>query len=295
MFKEYTHLERLGTTEVENITLGTCHIFPKIDGTNASVWWDNGVEAGSRKRHLSADADNAGFFNWAREQVNLFEFLNDHRNLTLYGEWLVPHSFKDYRDDAWRQFYIFDVYNNEEDLYVPYDQYQPLLEQYALEYLAPLAVVNNPDHERLLTILEQNRYLVKDSSERYGEGIVIKNYDFTNNYHRSCFAKLVSTQFKEDNAKVFHNGKVNEGKAMVEEAIVDKYVTRELCDKVLAKIEDFSSKNIPQYLNTVFYDLIREETWEFIKANKNPTVNFGTLQALTYRKAKEHQPQIFGV
>ena len=27
----------------------------------------------------------------------------------FFGEWLVPHSLKTYREDAWRDFYIFDV------------------------------------------------------------------------------------------------------------------------------------------------------------------------------------------
>ena len=39
-FKKYQHIERLGTLEVEGIELGTCYVFPKIDGTNGSnlVW-----------------------------------------------------------------------------------------------------------------------------------------------------------------------------------------------------------------------------------------------------------------
>ena len=37
-FLKYQHVERVGTSEVENIELGTCYVFPKIDGTNASIW-----------------------------------------------------------------------------------------------------------------------------------------------------------------------------------------------------------------------------------------------------------------
>lgn len=37
-FRKYQHVERFGTSEVEGIDLGTCYIYPKIDGTNASVW-----------------------------------------------------------------------------------------------------------------------------------------------------------------------------------------------------------------------------------------------------------------
>jgi hypothetical protein len=76
-FKKYQHLERFGTTEVDCIELGTCYIFPKIDGTNASVWLgdDGQLQAGSRTRRLLLDADNAGFFAWAKEQHNLIDYL----------------------------------------------------------------------------------------------------------------------------------------------------------------------------------------------------------------------------
>ena len=32
-FKQYQHIERFGTTEVQHIELGECFVFPKIDGT----------------------------------------------------------------------------------------------------------------------------------------------------------------------------------------------------------------------------------------------------------------------
>lgn len=37
-FRKYQHVERFGTVETENIQVGVCYIFPKIDGTNSSVW-----------------------------------------------------------------------------------------------------------------------------------------------------------------------------------------------------------------------------------------------------------------
>ena len=36
-FVPYCKLARLGTGEVDGITDGLCWVFPKIDGTNASV------------------------------------------------------------------------------------------------------------------------------------------------------------------------------------------------------------------------------------------------------------------
>lgn len=51
IYRSYQHVERLGATETNGILDGTCYIFPKIDGTNATVWLgdDNTLRAGSRK------------------------------------------------------------------------------------------------------------------------------------------------------------------------------------------------------------------------------------------------------
>ena len=77
-FVKYQHVERYGTTETEGITVGTCYIFPKIDGTNSSVWLqDNRVCAGSRNRELSLDKDNAGFLEWFLKQENLLNYLKE--------------------------------------------------------------------------------------------------------------------------------------------------------------------------------------------------------------------------
>lgn len=38
-YKKYQHIEKLGTSEVEGILKGKCHLFYKIDGTNSSIFW----------------------------------------------------------------------------------------------------------------------------------------------------------------------------------------------------------------------------------------------------------------
>ena len=44
-YSKYQHIERLGSAEVDGILDGVCHIFPKLDGTNSQLWWDNGLKA----------------------------------------------------------------------------------------------------------------------------------------------------------------------------------------------------------------------------------------------------------
>jgi len=307
-FKKYQHIERFGTTEVQNIELGECYIFPKIDGTNSSIWLDeNGeLQAGSRKRHLSIDDDNAGFCKWAKEQPNLLAYLKENPTHRLFGEWLVPHSLKTYREDSWRHFYVFDValdkeeseINHEGDIqhtYLHYQEYKPLLEKHNIDYIPPLAIIERASYEQFIKQLEKNLFLIEDG-KGVGEGIVIKNYDFFNRYGRQTWAKIVTSEFKEKHSKTMGAPKIK-GKKMVEEEIAKKYVTTALCKKVKAKIEldndGFSSKQIPRLLNTVYYDVVKEESWNFVKEFKNPTINYKTLQHFIFAQVKVCLPMLF--
>ena len=306
-FKKYQHLERFGTTEVQNIELGKAYIFPKIDGTNASVWLDeNGeIQAGSRKRHLTIENDNAGFYAWVKEQSNLLSYLKENPTHRLFGEWLVPHSLKTYKETAWRQFYVFDIAIDKKEIeithegddtvnYLVYDYYKPLLEEKDISFIAPISTITNASYEQLVNQLMKNVFLIEDG-KGVGEGIVIKNYDFKNKYGRNTFAKIVTSEFKEKHSKVMGASDIK-GKKMVEEEIAKAFVTKALVDKVYSKIENdsgFNSRNIPQLLNTVFYDVVKEESWNFVKKHKNPIINFKTLQHFIFIEVKDKAPQLF--
>lgn len=75
-FLKYQHVERYGSSGAKDIEKGTCYIFPKIDGTNSSVWLENGeICAGSRNRKLSLDNDNQGFYNSIINDEKIKDFL----------------------------------------------------------------------------------------------------------------------------------------------------------------------------------------------------------------------------
>jgi hypothetical protein len=299
-FRKYQHIERLGTSEVSNITIGVCYVFPKIDGTNSSVWLgnDNEVHAGSRNRELSLEKDNAEFFKNILQVENIKAYLVKHPTHRLFGEWLVPHSLKTYRDDAWKRFYIFDVCvdgENDELEYLPYEVYQPLVEEFNLDYLAPIRIIKNGDYESFIQCLEQNTFLIKDG-QGSGEGIVIKNYDFYNQHKRQIWAKIVTSEFREKHYKEM-GSPVTENK-MVEQEIVDEFITSAFVEKEFAKINneqgEWNSKMIPQLLGKVYYELVNEEMWNICRKFKNPIVNFKTLNALTINKIKTVKSDIFG-
>jgi hypothetical protein len=295
-FTKYQHLERFDTDEVEGIELGLAYVFPKLDGTNASVWLgdDKTIRAGSRNRELSLEKDNAGFRQWVLEQDNLKCFLEDNPDLILYGEWLVPHSLKTYREDCWRNFYVFDVFDTILQQYLEYEEYKVLLDPYDIEYIPPIAKIRNGTREQFEGCLDRNTYLIKEN-EGVGEGIVIKNYDFVNKFGRVVWAKMVTRGFKDVHHKEM--GAPELGGISVEERIVEEYVTQHLVDKTFDKIRvaegGWTSKMIPRLLNTVFHDLINEELWDILKKYKTPKIDFKLLQRLATQKTKELKEELF--
>lgn len=306
-FKKYQHLERFGTTEVENIEIGELYIFPKLDGTNASVWLNQQgeIQAGSRRRHLTLENDNAGFYAWVVKQDNLLKYLQKNPTHRLYGEWLVPHSLKTYRKDSWRNFFVFDVAVDKDESkilhkgdgtmeYLHYNEYKPLLEENGLNFIPPICVLQNSNYEQLINQLEKNNFLIEDG-KGIGEGIVAKNYSFTNKYGRNTFAKIITSEFKEKHIKAMGPPTIK-GKNIIEEIIAEEFVTQALVEKVYSKIKNesgFTSKSIPRLLNSVFYDVVKEDTWNFIKKHNNPTINFTTLKHFVFLKTKAKMPHLF--
>jgi len=296
-FTRYQHIEKYGTSEVEGIELGKVYVFPKIDGTNGSVWLDDdliAIKAGSRNRELSIDNDNAGFYKYILDGCdNIHHYLYKHPTHTLFGEYLVPHTLKTYEESAWRKFYVFDVMVDEQ--YLNYDAYRELLEEFEIEYIPAICSIANGDSDKFHYQLESSNYLVKDG-DGLGEGIVLKNYDFVNKFGRTTWAKIVRSEFKATFHKTMGHPEMK-GKDITEMKIAEKYVTATLVEKEYAKIvnemDGWSSKYIPRLLNTVYHCIVVEDMWEILKKFKNPTINFRALQNFVIHQIKQTKPGIF--
>lgn len=307
-FHKYQHVERFGTTETDGIEIGDCYVFPKLDGTNASLWWDDGIQAGSRNRHLSPTADNHGFLGASMLDPRYEKLFQRKPHWRLFGEWLVPHTIRTYREDAWRRFYVFDVVEEipndiicggqgledipNEIRYVHPDEYQPVLEEFGIDYIPYTHKITNPSEEQLRKLLDKNTYMLQDGE--IGEGIVIKNYDYRNKWGRITWAKIVRSEFKDQAVKSM-GATVMQGEQTVEQAIVDLYVTKALVRKELAKIENLDDgKPVqPRLLSTVYHAILVEETWNFVKKFKNPVIDFKRLQKLVTTRTKEYAPEYF--
>lgn len=295
MFKKYMHIRQLGSSEADGLLAGRVYVQPKIDGANAQLWWDgfSTVMIGSRNKEVDENNDLMGFNQWVKDnETRLSAFFREYPTWRLYGEWLVPHSLKTYRDDAWRNFYVFDVFDDETDQFVPIVEYIDKLKAHDIEFVPLLAIVDNPTEEYLRGYLERNTYLIKDGAG-VGEGIVIKRYDFRNKYGRTTWGKLVRNEFKEKNAQEF--GVPNVKLKQSDEAqFAAQYVTRGRIDKELAKIGDWNSRMIPQLFGIVYHDLVTEELWDYLKSKKNKvTIDFNSLYQHVIARIKSECPELF--
>lgn len=286
-FKKYLHVERLGTEEVEGILNGVCHIFPKLDGSNCCVWADSegNIHCGSRNRELQLTKDNAGFMEYILNDDSVeVEYLRDwcvyHPNYIVYGEWLgTKNQIRNYKEI---KFWVFDIYSRNEGTYVTFEALKHMFAEYPY-IIEPMDVLVNPTAEQLQEYVDTNHYNLPEST--LGEGIVVKNYCFRNQWNRYEVAKIVRDEYKQNKA-VSKKTKIQlEG---IEKEIVAEYITGALVEKTKYKVlealeEDkwaIDNKHMGMILNMVWYDFINEDIYHAIKKYKNPIINFKVLNSL---------------
>ena len=294
-YKSYQHIEKLGTSETEGILKGEVHLSYKIDGSNGCIYLkDNGeLGFGSRKRELSITEDNMGFMASFVTDKSLYskfeEILKKNPNFIIYGEWLVPVTIKRYGKDAWRKFYVFDVFNNEDGTYLPFNTYKEILDEYGLLYIPEIAVLNDPSEEDIKEYLDKTgEFLI---TEGLGEGIVIKNYDYINKYGRRTWAKILTEDFKKNKKELRKRNHIAKNEGDIELLIVNYYLTSEQVLKEKYKIEEkyggWSSKNIFELLNRVYDEFLKDNFELILKKYKDPTINFKLLRQYSNDFVKE--------
>ena len=295
-FPKYQHIERLGTDDVGGLLDGYCYVQPKIDGTNGVIWFDNGLQCGSRNRILSLEDDNQGFCAYVNSNPNIKEFIQSYKDYVLYGEYLIRHTIKDYVKTAWNKFYVFDVaiwVNDTKLSYIPYNDYKDILVNAGFEVIPVMAEGENIAVERLIQLLQENHYLMKEGT--IGEGLVIKRYDYVNKYGFIKWGKIKTEVF----AKKHRDKEMYEKEQFIEARMVNKYMTEEFCLKTLEKVREknngFSSKNIAELLGTIYHDFVVEETWNIVKENKKPKIDFRLLNHFVVSKAKEYLSKEIGL
>lgn len=303
-FKAFIHVERLDETKIDikNFLNGTVYCFPKLDGTNAVAWADNDgkIHCGSRKREVSLDHDNANFMNWFVTDVStekLRNFLVENPDLVVYFEWLAgidgmkqAGTIKQYLDPgAW----IIGVFNTSAGHYINYEVYSSLLENIYDKIDVPLAIFENPKYEDLIALLNNNHYNLP--SDTLGEGIVLWNYDFEDQWGHFQVAKIVAQEFHEKKGQS-QKMKVPQTREGLEQTIVDAFISSADCEKCKQKVINMfelqewenSGACVGTFLNLLYTDLITEEMLSIVRRFKNPIIDFAFLKNACFIKGRQY-------
>lgn len=285
-FRKYNKIYRLGAEETLGILVGKCSITEKLDGANLSVWLGDGMEirVGSRNNDLTAKRDD---FNGAVHYCNAHQGIKDllykMPKYRLYGEWLVKHTIN-YKETVWKKFYLFDIYNEETEEFLPQEFVQAYGKDYGIETVPDLGVIENPTYEQLEAIIKE-----KSCLGEIREGIVIRNIEFKNTFGDFCYGKLVREDFKEANAIVF-GGNNKHSDTYWEVYVMNKYISLARVQKIMNKLqpeinEKLSEKHTPRIIESVYHDMMTEEIWDIQKKAK--TLDFDVLKRVCGKKIKQ--------
>lgn len=262
----------------------------KVDGSNGSICYDaetGKLVAFSRKQELNCMNTLEGFWNWVQElDQNKFSVYPDY---VFFGEWLRKNKIT-YRQDAYKKFYFYDVYDKGNRCYLPQDEVKRLATELDLEYVHTL-------YDGPFISWEHCKSFC--NSPAYGdiqEGICIKNQSKLNTeYIKLPFViKIVNEDFAEvkgekiiDPIKVAEQDKARQIVEMiVTKNRVEKQILKMRDEGILPeKIEPSDMKTVAKFLpKRVYDDCVKEEEEYVIDAGEY----FGKMcGAATMKLARE--------
>lgn len=269
--KKYIDIERLKDKYTSAFKPGEhITITEKIDGANASIAVENGeLVAFSRRQQLHEGNTLQGFLDFVKTRdVKLFTDVLGDRYI-IFGEWLVKHTIK-YPNEFMRQFYVFDVWDTQTGMYVPWFLTKAMAARLGLNTV-PLFF------DGAFTSWEDVYALVGKThmgAEPSGEGVVIKSQDRLDNKFSGtpAYVKIVAKEFSEvhqskpqreiDLAKVAARQAAEElAKTIVTPRRIEKQVQKFIENGIIPEDWDEKSlgilaKHLPR---AVYNDCVKEE------------------------------------
>lgn len=279
-FVKYPKIHRLGKEEVDGILSGLCVIQEKVDGANTQIWFEDGfIRMGSRSKQITEGFN--GFVDYVMTNEPIKKLLTDHPDWRLYGEWLVRHTIA-YRETSYKKFYLFDIMLPD-GKFMNHEEVAKTSQWYDIPMPQIFDRVENPTVEGIKKFVGQTCLGDK------GEGIVIKNLDFSNTFGEMCYAKIVTEEFKEDNAVAF-GGNNKHSDTYHEVYVVNKYMTLSRIQKIMNKTQPtidhrLDMQDIPRICNTAYHDMLEEEIWSIQK--DVPVLDLKALRRIAFKKAKQ--------
>ncbi len=258
-FPKYQHIENISdSVEIRGLLDGTVYVFPKMDGANHCVWFDERPRYGSRNRELTDDS--TGFLAFAEAHPKIAEFITANPHYVIYGEYLTPHTIRDYTDDAWGKWYIFDIWDTRTGCWMEYvDTFwvvENIINDPDIRIIPTIIVLENPSAKDLLELTDATTFMMKDGC--VGEGIVVKNYGYRNPYGRQTWGKIVRDSFKAK-AKAPNKG---ERVPTLEESIIADTMTHAFVAKEYHKMTTDAGRTWEDTMTRDFLLTVWEEWWK---------------------------------
>ncbi|TJZ71422.1 hypothetical protein FA037_05750 [Bacillus amyloliquefaciens] len=262
--KKYTDIVRLGHRTTEGVLTENDYVvvYEKLDGANASFTLNpatHEMEAFSRNRKLDSENNLRGYYEYTQKIDP--EGLNS--DYIYFGEWLVKHKV-DYGVNK-NEFYLFDIYDKKEDVYLSHVDVVAEAFRIGLT-LAPILYAGKYrgfDHLQNFV----GRSALADELAG-GEGVVVKNVSYRDNFGKQLFVKVVSDSFREMQPQ---KAPRDPAKLNAEQTFVRTFATKGRVDKLLRKMVDegvieekFDLSDMGVILShlggRVYDDLIKEES-----------------------------------
>jgi len=232
--KAYMDIVRLGHKTTQGILNDGDHIVvqEKLDGANASFCLNpaNGdLAVFSRRTKLDESNTLGGFYGWVMDNI-AGKVLRP--NTIYFGEWLNPHKVK-YPE---KTFYLFDLYDVSTHRYLPFEEVRNEAQRLHLNLIPVFYEGVYQGYAHLEQFVGKTLIGGKLGEVEQGEGIVVKNVTFINQFGRQMFVKMVTEAFAEVQKQKLPKDP-NKPKSK-ERLFVDTYVTKARVEKFLHKLVD---------------------------------------------------------
>ena len=193
--KKYIDIQAFQTKYAEAFNVGDdIQITEKVDGSNAFITYDKELDSlicGSRKNLLNPSLTLDNFYEFVKKLDK--EPFKKYEGYYIYGEWNLKHLIK-YPVEKIKDFWAFDVYDINNEKWMPQDFSQKMAEDCGLKYVPIFYRGPFISWEHIQTFIGRS-----DMGAEQGEGIVIKNQSNLNNpsSRKPFVVKLVCSQYKE--------------------------------------------------------------------------------------------------
>ena len=192
--KSYKDIERLKESFYDGFRVGDIiSITEKIDGANSSYQYDTETDSlvsFSRRKTLDFQNTLQGFYEFVSKLDK--ERYKKYPNLRFFGEWLVKHTIV-YRDEAYKNFYCFDIYDMEKNGYLLQTDVKKICKELDITYVPEFYYGAFKSWEHVKSFVGKSIYAING-----GEGVVVKNDSRINSTDKiPYYTKIVAADFIE--------------------------------------------------------------------------------------------------